>query len=110
MRRNANRILLIAILAIALILAVSCKTIEPERVVETRLEYVTVPVDITASAALVLDTRPSSNFEIVEEPANVLDILSNGVAYQTAWERWQKYAFRLEEYIESVKRQLLSTE
>lgn len=102
--------LMLVLLVLLMFSLSSCKTVEPEKVVETRLEYITVPVDISASAAMVLDTRPSSDFEIVEEPANVLDILSNGVAYQTAWERWQSYAFRLEDYIESVKRQLLAIE
>lgn len=84
---------------VALALLVSCKSAEP--LIETR--YVSVPVDISSSMAMVMATRPEIEFDVVTDIQSVSDIMANSLAYQTAWERWQDYAFRLEDYLAILK-------
>lgn len=102
--RKAVKGLLLMLVALALL--VSCKSAEP--LIETR--YVSVPVDISSSMELVISTRPETSFDLIEDIQTVADIMANSMAYQTAWERWQDYAFRLEDYLTILKEVLSSSD
>lgn len=102
MSRIARALLLMALV----VLVVSCRSAEP--LIETR--YVTVPTDISSSMNMVMSTRPEMEFDVVTDIQGVSDIMANSLAYQTAWERWQDYAFRLEDYLAILKEVLSSSD
>ena len=70
----------------------------------TVTEYVPVEIDLTEAVAPVRLLRPdNSKMEIITDVRTVTDIVTNSLAYQSAWEQWQTYAEALELVIEDIQ-------
>lgn len=80
----------------------SCSTTKTET--ETIVEYVPVEIDLTDVVDPVLRLRPdNTQLQIIEDVQTTLDIVSNSIQYQIAWERWQIYAEALEKVLNEVE-------
>lgn len=87
------------ILILAMMCLVSCKT-------ATEIEYVYIEpetIDIRPANDIMFATRPdNSTYRIITDIKTTFDIMDNGVTYAKAWDDWEAYAVKLEEYIQSV--------
>lgn len=68
---------------------------------ETITEYVPVSLDINSLIKPILDMRPEEA-HLVEDVQTLADVMSNSVAFQTAYQNWRDYALTLEGFYLSL--------
>lgn len=103
-----NNLIVVTMMAFILCLSccVSCKTAEPEVIVE----YVPTSIDISPDLTLLFDARPNNSEQMKLIPKDQVDnsikLLYNSWEYQCAWERWEDYAVGLEDYLKNLAEDL----